>query len=187
MRRVKQRKKIYDPRVWPTWLTVAFAWLIARLPLRIIAALAWALGGLVYTFGRSRRHITETNLTLCYPDMSPTERNRLARASFTHTAMGALEAVMVWLNPGRDIASRTTVHGLEHLALARSQGRGVVLVGGHFSALDVMGPGMVPADVDVMYRENKNPVWEWLQVTGRRRYFAGVVEREDIRETLRRL
>jgi KDO2-lipid IV(A) lauroyltransferase len=187
MRRVKQRKKIYDPRVWPTWLIVAFAWLIARLPLRIIAALAWALGGLVYTFGRSRRHITETNLTLCYPDMPSTERKHLARTSFTHTAMGALEAVMVWLNPGRDIASRTEVYGLEHLTAARSQGRGVVLVGGHFSALDVMGPAMVPVDFDVMYRENKNPVWEWLQMTGRRRYFAGVVEREDTRETLRRL
>ena len=38
-----------------------------------------------------------------------------------------------------------------------------------------------------MYRFNKNPVWEWLQVSGRARYFDGVVEREDTRQVLKRL
>jgi KDO2-lipid IV(A) lauroyltransferase len=39
----------------------------------------------------------------------------------------------------------------------------------------------------VMYRFNKNPAWEWLQVQGRKRFFDGVIEREDTRQTLRRL
>jgi len=39
----------------------------------------------------------------------------------------------------------------------------------------------------VMYRFNKNPAWEWLQVNGRRRYFDGVIERHDTRQTLKRL
>lgn len=160
---------------------------MARLPLRTIAGLSRALGGVAFAFARSRRHITETNLRLCYPAMPERDRAALARASFTHTAMGALEAAMVWLNPGRDVASRTDIHGLEHFEQARAQGRGVLLLAGHFSALDVVGPAVRPLDVDVMYRRNKNPVWEWLQVTGRRRYFRGVIEREDTRQTLRRL
>ena len=31
---------------------------------------------------------------------------------FTHTAMGALESAIVWLNPRRDIASRTEIRGI---------------------------------------------------------------------------
>ncbi|MGD8831459.1 MAG: lipid A biosynthesis lauroyl acyltransferase [Pseudomonadales bacterium] len=187
MRRVKKRKKIYDVRVWPTWALVAFAWLIARLPIRIIERLARILGAAVYTFGRSRRHITLTNLRLCFPDLSDAERERLARESFVHTAMGALEAMVVWLNPGRDIAASSSIEGRENLERARAAGRGVVVLGGHFSVIDVMGPKMAEVGLDVIYRENKNPVWEWLQVRGRSRYFGAVIERSDTRQILRRL
>lgn len=187
MPRVKKRKKIYDPRVWPTWMLVGIAWLIARLPLRLLSGLARVLGAAVYTLGRSRREITLTNLKLCFPDMPEPERRHLARDSFRHTAMGLLESMMVWLNPRRDIAARTEIHDFERLERARAEGRGVIFLGGHFSALDVMGPRLKAVDFDVIYRENKNPVWEWLQVRGRRRYFGAVIERSDTRTILRRL
>ncbi|MGE0624993.1 MAG: lipid A biosynthesis lauroyl acyltransferase [Pseudomonadales bacterium] len=187
MPRVKKRRKIHDVRVWPTWLVVGFAWLVARLPLTVIRFLAGALGRLLYALGRHRRHITLTNLRLCFPDLPDTEREALARASFVHTAWGALETMIVWLNPGRDLSPQISVEGGEHLAEARAQGRGVILLGGHFSVIDIMGPAMAPFDVDVVYAANRNPVWEWLQVRGRRRYFDGVIERADTRSMLRRL
>ena len=140
-RRKKVRLKRWDVRVWPTWLIVGVAWLIARLPLPVIARLASLLGALAYRFARARREITRTNLALCFPDWSDPERERLARESFTHTAMGLLESTTVWLNPGRDFASRTRIYDRERLEAARAKGRGVILLGGHFSALDVMGSG----------------------------------------------
>jgi len=185
--RKKKRRTLYDIRVWPTWGVVGIAWLIARLPLSVIARLARAVSGAAYHLARARRDITRTNLALCFPDMAERDRESLARESFTHTAMGLLESMIVWLNPGRDIQARTTVHDLDRLENCRAQGRGVVLLGGHFSALDVMGPALAPVDLDVIYRENKNPVWEWLQVRGRSRYFGAVIERSDTRTILRRL
>lgn len=187
MPRVKKRKKIYDPRVWPTWLLVGVAWLIARLPLRIIAWLARVLGTLGYTVARGRRRITHTNLSLCFPELSEAERETLARDSFIHTAMGLLETTTVWLNPNRDIAGRTRIHDGQRLERLRQEGNGVILLGGHFSALDVMGPALKALDIDTIYRENKNPVWEWLQVHGRRRYFGNVIERSDARSILKSL
>lgn len=187
MPRVKKRKNIYDPRVWPAWLAVGLAWIVARLPLPVIVLLGRLLGGAVYRFGRSRRHITEVNLALCFPELSDAERARLTRDTFTHTALSALEAVMVWLHPHRNLEHRFEVIGREVLEKARSRNRGVVLLGGHFSAMDVLGPAVRDLDLDAMYRENKNPVWEWLQVHGRRHYFDGLIERGDSRQTLRRL
>jgi KDO2-lipid IV(A) lauroyltransferase len=80
------------------------------------------------------------------------------------------------------------VNGAKHLIEARSLGRGVLLVAGHFTALDIFSQAIAAiADTDVMYRENKNAAWEWLQLQGRKHYFKAVIERSDIRETLRRL
>jgi KDO2-lipid IV(A) lauroyltransferase len=64
----------------------------------------------------------------------------------------------------------------------------VLLVGGHFSCIDFASQALSGlVDLDVMYRKNRNPAWEWLQVHGRRHYFDGVIERDDIRSALRRL
>jgi KDO2-lipid IV(A) lauroyltransferase len=153
----------------------------------MIARLAGLLGAIAYRFAHARREITRTNLALCFPELSAEDRESLARRSFTHTAMGLLESTTVWLNPNRDFAERTRIYARERLEAAREKGCGVILLGGHFSALDVMGPGLAALDLDVIYRENKNPVWEWLQVRGRSRYFGAVIERSDARSILRRL
>lgn len=187
MPRVRTRRKAWDVRVWPTWLLVGAGWLIARLPYRVLRTTARLLSRITYTLGRARRQITLVNLRLCFPELDDAQRTRLARQSFLHTTMGALEAMLVWLNPKRDVASRTSIHGLEHLEEARALGRGVLLLGGHFSTMDIVAPKLKAVDIDVMYRRNRNPAWEWLQVHGRNRYFQGVIERSDVRQTLRRL
>lgn len=182
----------YSPRYWPTWALVAGGWVLSRLPTDVLLATGRVLGRTLYRASAltdaSRRHVTETNIALCFPDATPEERMRLARESFVHTTVGALETALAWLNPGRDVSARTHLEGLEHLQAAAAAGRGVLLVGGHFSALDIVAQRVSRAvDLDVMYRGNRNPVWEWLQVRGRRRCFGAVIERRDVRKALRRL
>jgi KDO2-lipid IV(A) lauroyltransferase len=146
---------------------------------------AYRIGGLT---NASRRHITDTNIRLCFPELSRSEQQTLARESFVHTAIGALEITQPWLNPHRDLSASTEVHGLEHLLAAAAEGHGVLLVGGHFSAIDIVSQGLKAAvDIDVIYRRNRHPVWEWLQVRGRSRYFGSVIERENTRAIYRRL
>ncbi len=188
MSRRKPRPKLYSPRLWGAWLAVAVAWLAARLPLPLLMALGRGVGAAGFHLARSRRRITEVNLALCFPEQSDAERRRLARAAFVHTGVSLAEMILVWLNPRKRIAHRFTLHGVEHLQQALAQGRGVILLAGHFSCIDIASqPVAEIAELDVIYRENKNPVWEWLQVRGRRHYFDGVVERDDTRQLLRRL
>jgi len=188
MSKRKPRTKIYSPRVWGTWLIVILSWLLARLPLRSLMGLGRILGRMIYHLARSRRHIAEVNLGLCFPELDEAERRALVRKTFQHVAVGALEMMVPWLNPKRDLTDRIKLNGVEHLHEAQALGRGVLLIGGHFTAMDIISQGLSAAvDIDVMYRENKNPVWEWLQVAGRRRYFARVIERSDTRQILRRL
>jgi Kdo2-lipid IVA lauroyltransferase/acyltransferase len=188
MSKRRPRVKIYSPRVWGWWLAVALAWLIARLPLAWVIGLGQGLGLAGYRLARARRRITEVNLALCFPDLDAVERQRLTRESFRHTGVSVAELMLAWLNPGRPLDHRFTVTGVEHLTAAQSLGRGVILLGGHFSCMDIVAQSVAArVKIDVMYRENKNPVLEWLQVRGRGHYFDTVIERDDMRQTLRRI
>jgi KDO2-lipid IV(A) lauroyltransferase len=188
MAKHKPIRKIYSPMVWPTWLIVGCAWLVARLPLGAIFALGLGLGKLFYRFGGSRSRITEINIERCFGELSVSAREELVRSNLIQVATGILEMTIPWLNPGRDLSDRFDVHGVEHLQKACAQGRGVVLVGAHFAAMDIiLQPLSKAGPIDLMYRFNKNPVWEWLQVRGRRHFFSGVIEREDTRQILKRL
>ncbi len=188
MSKRKPRAKPYAPSMWASWLVVAVAWLAARLPLPVLIGLGKAVGHAGYRLARSRRHITDVNLALCFPELPDAERQRLARAAFVHAGVSLAEMVLVWLNPGRSLESRFTVRGLEHLERARAAGRGVILLGAHFSCIDVVAePVTRRVPLDVVYRENKNTVWEWLQVYGRSHFLDAVIERDDTRRILRRL
>ena len=163
----ESKAHIRSPKMWPTWCLVGLAWVIARLPLSWIFGLGRGVGWLLYRLGGSRRRVTLKNLTACFPEMTPSQRDKLAKQVFQNVSMGALELMIPWLNPKRSLAHHFDVVGLRHLQDAVAQGRGVVLIGAHFAVMDVISQPLSDCGpIDVMYRFNKNPVWEWLQVSG---------------------
>ena len=179
---------IASPRVWPTWCLVGFGWLIARLPWALLFPLGTHLGGLAFHLGGARRRITETNLRLCFPELDAAQRRAMARRVFEAVALGTLELCVAWLNPKRGRCHPVQVEGAEHFHAALAEGRGLILLGGHFAVMDIIAAALANlGPVEVMYRRNRNPVWEWLQVRGRRHYFQGVLERKALRPTLRAL
>jgi Kdo2-lipid IVA lauroyltransferase/acyltransferase len=188
MSKRRRRPAPYHPRVWGAWILIACGWLLARLPLQILVALGRTIGKLAFAVARSRRHITRVNLALCFPELDAPAQQRLARDVFRHAGVSLCEQLVAWLNPRKPVARRFTVTGAEHLRAAIAEGRGVLLVGAHFSCMDFASQALAQTiDIDVMYRANRNPAWEWLQVHGRQHYFDGVIERDDTRQTLRRL
>ncbi len=176
------------PRNWPAWAGVGVAWVACRLPLRWQFALGKALGHLGWCVGRRRRRITETNVRLCFPELSEQERAELVRRIFRSTGIGLMETVHAWLRPLDRLADRLECHGLDALRAAESEGRGVLLAGAHFLTLDFTGALLTQrVDFDVVYRRNRNAVIEWLMVRGRRRLYGAVIERQDVRQAARRL
>lgn len=175
------------PKYWLSWLLVGCAWIIARMPLSWVLALGRGFGHLAFYAANSRRRIAEVNIKLCFPELTDTQRARMVKDNLLHTGMGLAEATIPWMNPQRDLRPHMTLTGLEHLQAAQSAGQGVLLLGGHYTCIDITCQPLGDQDMDVMYRQNKNLVWEWLQVRGRQRFFGEVVERGDVRKTLRLL
>lgn len=179
--------QFYAPRYWPTWLGLLLLWMLAHLPFSLQIQLGRLIGRLSYYLARERREICRINLALCFPELSEAECEQLLRRTFASNGIGIMEAAMSWSRNPEDFRDRVTISGLENLRNARAEGRGVLLVGAHFTTLEMAGALFSLYDtMDVTYRKHKNPLFEAVMTNGRKRFF-GVIERENVRETIRSL
>lgn len=179
---------IASPRYWPTWIGFGAMWVVARLPIALQFLLGRLIGATGYRFANARRHIAETNVRLCFPQLDDRAREQLVRRIFESSGIGAVETAIAWFGDLRRYRERTSIDGLELLTAAQRRGRGVLLVGAHFATLDLAGALLsLATDLDVIYRYNKNPVFERVMRRGRQRRFRGVIERGDPRAVLLRL
>lgn len=179
---------IASPRYWPTWIGFGAMWLVARLPIALQFRLGRLIGAAGHRFAKARRHIAETNVRLCFPELGAAARAELVRRIFESSGIGAVETAIAWFGDLRRYRQRTSIEGLELLTAAQQRGRGVLLVGAHFATLDLAGALLsLATELDVIYRYNKNPVIERVMRRGRQRRFRGVIERGDPRGVLTRL
>lgn len=162
--------------------------LLGFLPLPLARLLVRPLGPLLRLGMASRRRVVERNLALCFPDLEAVERKRLLQRHFRNLAESLAEVSVAWQRPGRFDRRFGTVVGLEHLEAAQAEGRGVMLITGHTTCLE-MGARLFGERVEAagIYRPLKNPVLEDFQNQGRTRYAAHMFPRHDLRGMVRHL
>lgn len=177
-------------RIRETLTRVAVAPLgwIGRLPLRHAQRATRWLAGPMRLLMRRRSAIVRRNLELCFPELVERERTRLERDHFRNLAESVGEIAFSWHHPGRLDAASGEVVGLEHLERARADGRGVMLLTGHFTCLEVaarlFGEQVAGSGI---FRPLGNPVLEELQTRGRSRYAEAMIPRKNLRAMVRHL
>jgi KDO2-lipid IV(A) lauroyltransferase len=180
--------KLWHPKYWPTWLLLGILWLITRLPLKANLAIARQFGRCLYYFAPRRRRITETNIRLCFPELGETERTALVKNIFIENARGFVEALFGWWNKEKRLKPLVEFHGLENLEAAKSRGNGVIILGMHLTTLDLAGTFFnLFEDADVIYRRQKNPVFDFVIRHGREKNFKHVIDRADTRRIFKNL
>ncbi|MCJ8500736.1 lysophospholipid acyltransferase family protein [Desulfatitalea alkaliphila] len=107
--------------------------LLARVPRPLMARLAVPVGRLWYSLDRRHRTIAADNMARAMGDtFSERQRERLLRANFIQLATTALEMPSL-LHLSRDNLDQYALfEGVEHVIRARDQGKGVLLLTGHF-------------------------------------------------------
>ena len=181
--------KLLSPVQWPAWLGVGILKLIARLPRRALLAVGHGLGVLIQHFPSRRRHIAEVNIALCFPELSAKEKAELVNAHLRDIGLMMMEFALGWMGTERAIERvPVTLEGLEHLEAARAQGKGVLLVGGHFSHLELCAR-LVSRHIRIagMYRRMDSAVFEWAVLRARLDYAAAMFDKDDIRGTVKYL
>ncbi|MGV8931175.1 MAG: LpxL/LpxP family Kdo(2)-lipid IV(A) lauroyl/palmitoleoyl acyltransferase [Luteimonas sp.] len=176
------------PRHWPTWLGIAAMVVLARLPWSWQRGLGRALGMVLRTALRDRRRIALRNLELCFPELDTAARDALLRAHFSALGIGMFEFARAWWGSIAPLRKGLIVEGLEHIEAARANGRGVIVVSGHFTTLEVCGRLMCDhIPLAGMYRPHSQPVMEWAVRRGRARYAAAMFPKQDVRGAVKHL
>ena len=175
------------PRYWGIWLAILMLLPMAYLPWRAQRALGRGLGSLIWRFGSRRRHDTLTNLALCFPELSAEAQQQMGREVFQNAGIGIFESLSAWLQPQR-FRRKVTISGLHHLVEAQQQQRSVLLLGAHYSALDLGGLlGSWFFKIDTVYRPQNNRLLEWLITRLRTPIYQEQIDHDDMRKLVRAL
>ncbi|MAY73069.1 MAG: lipid A biosynthesis acyltransferase [Halomonas sp.] len=177
-----------QPRYWPTYLAITAMRASAWLPWRCKLALGRLIGLAAWRFAGRRRHITETNIRLCFPELDPAAQARLVKQSFLANGIGIYETATGWCRDPEHLRHRVTFKGQEHMAKVQAEGKGALIIGIHFSTLDLGGALhslFFPADV--VYRPHDNPVFERFMTRARNGIFGTAIDRHDLRGVVRRI
>jgi KDO2-lipid IV(A) lauroyltransferase len=152
-----------------TRVALGLIWLLRLLPLAVLAPLGRALGLLGYALVGERRRVTLTNLGLCLPHWSETQRRRIARRHFQAVGRAVLEHGILWWSSRERVQRVVRIEGIEHWQAAA--GRPVILLAPHFIGLD-MGGMRLGSEYRVVsvYSRQKNPTFDAALYSGRTRF-----------------
>lgn len=175
-------------KTWPGWLLVGVGWLVARLPHRWLAAIGKALGPLLKRVMSRRARIGRKNIQACFPEHSPEQTEQLLDAHFQSLGQMLMEIPYSWWGREQDARDRHQVDGLEEVQAAYAEGRGVILVSGHFTTIEV-GSRMLCLHLPIaaIYRPHSTPLMEYLARRNRLRYGKALFRRQDTRAMVRYL
>ncbi|MDX1456710.1 MAG: lysophospholipid acyltransferase family protein, partial [Marinobacter sp.] len=114
--------------------------LAGRLPLRAAQAVGRLLGTLGWWLRTESRRVTEINLGIGFPELSPQERKALARNSLSHTGQTAMEIPLMWEWPvEKCLGLIQEVEGEELVTDALASGQGLILLAPHLGNWELAG------------------------------------------------
>jgi len=175
------------PRYWATWVGLGVLRTLEMLPYPVQRQVGSALGDLIRLLPLAYVRIARRNIDLCMPELSAAQRAALVARHFQSLGMALCEAANTWWSSNRRVEALAEVCGLENLQAALAKGRGAIMIGGHFTTIEIatriLGT-VVP--LNVVYRPTKNQLLSQTMVTGFARNGKPIAH-DDIRTMVRAL
>jgi len=148
-----------------------------RLSLLFGEGLGWVAG----VCFRIRRRTVDEHLRKAFPGQDAKWRRSVAIASFRHLGRESVATFRLGGMDAAEIRERTEVVGFEALEEAASEGKGVIVVTGHFGNWEI-GGASIPArgiPMDVVAQRQRNPLFDVDLNANRSRLGMTVIERRE--------
>ena len=171
-----------------TVIFLALLWCVNLLPFRIKLKIGKLLGRCLYYIPNSRIGITDINLKLCFPELSEQQRSAMILEVFENFGAGIVETAMSWWDDQNSIHAITEVRGGYLMDKAREKGAGVLLIGAHFSTLDLSA--MLAAKhqpIFAIFRQQSNYILNRVMTKGRLKNLLGAIPHTSLRTAVKKL
>ncbi|MEX2496564.1 MAG: hypothetical protein WD448_10770 [Woeseia sp.] len=177
------------PEYWPAWLVLGLLRLSCLLPYRTQLGIGKFIGRIAHRFAKKRRAIARRNIALCFPDLSPRDRDALAREHFEALGMSIMELALGRWASDRKLLAMTRIEGVEHLREAIERGVGVILLSAHFTTLEISGRvlSLNCPPFDAVFRRNRSDFMTEILRSGREKSARSTIEKNDIKSMIRSL
>lgn len=137
-----------------------FIRVVRVLPFPLALAVGRWLGRLMCAVSKRRYRVALKNLQIAYGDaLSPQQRHEMARQSFLHFGMFAVECIKFAYMSQKEALERIRTEGFEHLQNVMRQGKGCLLLSGHLGNFEI-GARVVTAagyELFALARETRDP------------------------------
>ena len=182
-----QRQFLYL-RYWSSWLGLLLMRLSIFLPVRMQLWTGRVIAWVMAPFLKKRKRIARRNLELCFPELSEQKRQQLLEENFRFMGMMLIETALSWWASDARLLKRVKYDGLEHLEAALAKGKGVILLTGHFTSMELGGRLMTLKQPGyVMFRQLKSPLFNAMMMQARIRNSEGIIMQGDPRAMVKAL
>lgn len=139
------------------------------------------IGSFLFSTKSSLRKNTEKNLQIAYPQLTPIERENLAKESLKSQCMTYAESIKIWgSSPAYALSQIKNIHGQEIFLDAIHAQKGVIVVVPHFGTWELLNVWLNQHSSPViMYKPNKNEDLDRFMLAARQRLNATLVPTDD--------
>jgi KDO2-lipid IV(A) lauroyltransferase len=181
------RLEFLRPKFWITWVGLGIMRSLELLPFPAQRHVGNAVGALLQLLPLHFKRIARRNIDLCLPELAEQQRSDLVDRHFRSLGMALLETANTWWSSNRRVNRLADIQGLQHLQAALARGRGAILLGAHFTTIEIstriLGT-VVP--LHVVFRPMKNALLSHIMRSSFCRHGYPIAY-DDIRAMIRAL
>jgi KDO2-lipid IV(A) lauroyltransferase len=186
--RLQIRLRSLAPKYWFTWLGIGFLRVIEPLPYSLQLRIGRNIGRLVYAMPLPYVRIARRNIEMCLPELSHDARKSLLKRHFESLGIGLCETAITWWSDDERVRSLVKIEGLDHLRRALARGHGAILVGGHFTTIEIATRILGTAiPMNVLFRPTKDAVLTEFMARRIGSHAQRAIRYDDIRTLVRAL
>jgi KDO2-lipid IV(A) lauroyltransferase len=175
------------PRFWPTWVGLGVLRGLELLPFSAQRRVGSGIGLLIRRLPLTYVRIARRNIELCLPELSACERGVLMGQHCQSLGMGLCETATTWWSSNARVSRLSEIQGLDHLEAALAKGRGAIVIGGHFTTIEIATRILGTAvPLNVVFRPPKNALLSHTMRKGFARH-GKPIPHDDIRAMIRAL
>lgn len=169
--RYRFRWSLLHPRHWLIWFALGLFFIFSLLPMSVMDRIGGWLGDLAARKNKKRFNIAKVNLSLCFPEKTADDIERMIAEHFRAQFRSVLHYSMLWWRPVSALRKKIHKTGFDQIAHYQQQGKKIIILLTHNVGLEFAGAAISMDDETVgPYKPMRNPVIDWMVARGRLRF-----------------